>query len=215
MIKMAKSEKNNGSDMIVSGKKLYVKYMVSLRCKIVVKGELKKMGIKHTISPQGAIEFFDEISQSQFDELKKNLQRLGLELLNENNSRLVDRIINLIIEEIHYSDELPKLSFADFISKNIDSGHEAVLKIFSDVKGISVIQFMIIQKIERIKELLLYEDLTLAEISEKLNYRNEQFMTSQFKKYTGLTPTYFRQLKKERMSISVQGSKAATSGYSG
>lgn len=215
MINMGKQNNNNSSATDDSGKILYVKYMVSLRCKIVVKGKLKKMGIKHTITPQGAIEFFDEISQSQFDELKKYLQRSGLELLNKNDSRLIDRIVNTIIEEIHYSNELPKLSYADFISKNIDSGHEAVLKIFSDVKGISVIQFIIIQKIERIKELLLYEDLPLAEIAEKLNYKNEQFMASQFKKYTGLTPTYFRQLKKERMSISAQRSKTATSGYSG
>jgi len=189
----------------------YVKYMVSLRCKLVVKEELKKMGIKHTFKAQGAIEFFDEITEPQFYELKKNLQKSGLELLDKNNSMLVDRILNTIIEVIHYSEELPKLSFADIISENINSGNEYILKIFSDVMGISVMQFIVIQKIERVKELLLYDDLTLSEISEKLNYKNEQFMAAQFKKYTGLTPTYFKQLRKERLSISVQTLETETS----
>jgi len=192
---------------MVQVKKLYVKYMVSLRCKLVVKEELKKMGIKHAITAQGAIDFFDEIAESQFIELKKNLQKSGMELLDQNNSMLVDRIMNTIIEVIHYSDELPKLSFSDVISEKIHSGEEAILKIFSDVKGISLMQFIVIQKIERVKELLLYDDLTLPEIAGKLNYKNEQYLAAQFKKHTGLTPSYFRQLRKERMGISVQTNK--------
>lgn len=201
---MVDSKFNGKSDLEVTTRKLYVKYMVSLRCKQIVIEELNKLGLKFTISTDGAIEFFDEISQEQLDELDKNLQRTGLALLSENNSILIDRIINTIIELIHYSDELPKLNFKEIINENIVSGNESILKIFSDVMGMSVIKFIINQKIERTKELLLYDDLPLSDISEKLNYKNEQYLTAQFKKVSGLNPAYFKQIREARVSISAQ-----------
>jgi YesN/AraC family two-component response regulator len=169
--------------------------------------ELGKTGLKYSISPHGAIEFLEEVRQDQLDELKKNLLKSGLVLLDENDSKLIDRIINTVIEVIHYSDELPNLSFEDIIGKRLGSESDEILKIFSDVKGISIIQFIVLQKIERVKELLLYDDLSLAEISEKLRYKNEQYLIAQFKKYTGLSPTYFKELRKERSKNASQGSK--------
>lgn len=181
--------------------KRYVKYVVSLRCKMILKEELQKSGLKYRISPHGAIEFLEESTQTQLEELNNNLLKSGLELLDENDSSLIDRIINTVIEVIHYSDELPNLSFEDIIGKSLGSESESVLKIFSDVKGVSIIQFVILQKIERVKELLLYDDLSLAEISEKLRYKNESYLIAQFKKYTGLSPAYFKKLKDERTNI--------------
>lgn len=175
--------------------------MVSLRCKMILKEQLAKANIKYSISPHSGVEFLDETTQTQFEELNKNLLESGLQLLDENESMLVDRIINTVIEVIHYSDELPKLSFNDIIDKSLGSENESILKIFSDVKGISIMQFIVLQKIERIKELLLYDDLSLAEIAEKLRYKNEHYLIAQFKKYTGLHPTYFQKLKKERITI--------------
>jgi AraC-like DNA-binding protein len=201
---MVDSKLNGKSNLKIATKKLYVKYMVSLRCKEIVKEELNKLGLKFTISTEGAIEFFDEIRQEQLDELDKNLKRTGLVLLSENNSILVDRIINTIIELIHYSDELPKLNFKEIINENIVSGNESILKIFSDVMGMSVIKFIINQKIERTKELLLYDDLPLSVISEKLNYKNEEFLIAQFKKVSGHSPAYFKQIRKARVNISAQ-----------
>lgn len=180
--------------------KRYVKYMVSLRCKMILKEELGKAGIKYSISPHGAVEFHDGTTQAQLDRLNNNLLKSGLELLDENDSMLIDRIITTIIEVVHYSDQLPNLSFEDIIGRNLQSGSESILKIFSDVKGISVMQFIIIQKIERIKEYLLYDDLSLLAIAEKLRYKNEHYLTAQFKKHTGLSPGYFKELKAERMS---------------
>ncbi|MGF1670783.1 MAG: helix-turn-helix domain-containing protein, partial [Balneolaceae bacterium] len=183
-------------------KVLYVKYMVSLRCKTILNAALKKLELKHRITAHGGIEYYEDLTQEQFHELKKYLQRSGLVLLDEKQSMMIDRIINTIIEVIHYSDDLPKMNFTELFSENAISGNETVFKVFSDVKGVSIVQFIITQKIERVKELLLYDDLTLSEISEKLNYKNKNYLIAQFKKFTGLTPSYFKQLKKKRMEIS-------------
>lgn len=168
---------------------------------MILKEELTKTNIKYSISPHGAIEFGEEPTQTQLEELDKNLLESGLELLDQNESMLIDRIINTIDEVIHYSDELPNLSFEDVIGKRLGSKSESILKLFSDVTGLSIMHFIVLQKIERVKELLLYDDLLLAEIAEKLRYKNEHYLIAQFKKYTGLHPTYFKKLKNERMSI--------------
>lgn len=199
---MSKAGLRKDRKMEVVSKKLYVKYMVSLRCKLIVKDELKKLDIKYSISVHGAIVFLQPITDYRLNELNQNLQKSGLVLLDEPNSLLIDKIINTIIEVIHYSDELPKVNFADVISDKFGSDNESILKIFSDVKGMSVMQFIILQKVERIKELLLYEELTLKEMADKLYYKNEDFLVAQFKKHTGLTPAYFKELKKERLNLS-------------
>lgn len=199
---MSKARLSKDRKMEVVNKKLYVKYMVSLRCKLIVKEELKNLNIKYSISVHGAIIFLEAITEYRLNELNQNLQKSGLLLLDEPDSLLIDKIINTIIEVIHYSDELPKVNYSDVISDKLGSDNESILKIFSDVKGMSVMQFIILQKVERIKELLLYEDLTLQEIAQKLYYKSEDFLIAQFKKYTGLTPAYFKELKKERMNLS-------------
>lgn len=175
--------------------------MVSLRCKSIVKEELKKLDVKYSILPYGAIEFSDEVGQKKLHSFKRNLRKSGLDLLDLNESILIDRIISTILDLIHNFDELPKLTFSEIISKNISDDNDAVLKIFSEVVGMSVIQFIVTQKIEKIKEFLLYDDLTLAEISRLLRYKNEQHLVAQFKKYTGLTPDHFLKLKEERNKI--------------
>lgn len=186
-------------------KKLYVKYMVSLRCKIIVKSEMENLGLTYKFTPHGAIEFNEGISEGQYGLLKKKLLKSGMVLLCESESMLIDKIINIIVEVIHYTDTLPKLNFRDVIDKHAVAGEESILKIFSDVKGMSVLQFIIIQKIERAKELLLYDDMPLSKIAELLNYKNKHYLLAQFKKITGLTPSYFKRLKKERMEIAEKG----------
>lgn len=181
--------------------KRYVKYMVSLRCKMILKEELNKAGLTYSISPHGAIDFHNGITQVQFEKLNRNLLKSGLEVLDEIDSLLIDRIINTVIEVIHYSDQLPNLSFKDIIGKSLGSENESILEIFSDVKGISIMQFIILQKIERAKELLLYEDLPISEIADRLRYKNEHYLIAQFKKYTGLSPTYYKSIKEKRMGV--------------
>lgn len=179
-------------------KKLYVRYMVSLRCKLVAKSEIDKLGITHLLSSRGAIEFPEGISNDQKKELNSNLKNKGLVLLDTAESRLIEKIIDIINDFIHDSKTLPKVSFREIIHENLGDSSESILKIFSEVKGVSVTQFIINQKIERAKEFLLYEDISIPEISDKLNYKNKNFFVSQFKKNTGLAPSYFIKIKEKR-----------------
>lgn len=180
---------------------IYVKYMVSLRCETILKQELKKLEFKYSISPHGAILLHEELKNGQLEELKSRLKKFGFILLNEDDSMLIERIITTIMEIIHETESLPKIDFNEIFSKNLIVGKESILKIFSDVKGMSVIQFIIHQKVERVKTLLLYDELTISEIADNLHYKSENHLISQFKKITGLTPHYFNHIREERMKI--------------
>jgi len=189
----------NKEDTTLVNTKLYVRYMVSLRCKMIVKEELKKLDLQYSFSPYGGIEFLDKVTQKDLSTLKTNLQKSGLDLLNVYESKLIERIINTIIEVIHYFDELPNLSYAEIIAKNLNEANESVLKIFTEVVGMSVVQFVVVQKVERIKEFLLYDEVPLSEITKILRYKSDQHLVAQFKKVTGLSPSFFKQLKQKRM----------------
>lgn len=172
--------------------------MVSLRCKMLVKEELKKLGLHYVIVDLGMVEILEDISQEQRDQLKENLLKSGLELLDDKKSILIDKIKNLIIEMIHYSEELPSINYSDYISEKLHYDYTYLANIFSEVKGITIQQFIITHKIERVKELLLYEELNLTEISYKLHYSSVAHLSNQFKKVTGLTPTFYKKLKQKR-----------------
>ncbi|MCH8489298.1 MAG: helix-turn-helix domain-containing protein [Oceanicaulis sp.] len=184
--------------------KLYVKYMVCLRDKIALRSELDRLGYEYEFSVHGGIDFQEGITEEEFKSIRKSFIKCGLILLNEQESMVIDRIINTVIEVVHYSEKLPKISFTDILSKQLSLSDESVLKIFSDVKGVSILQFIILQKVERVKELLLYEKMSLAEIADTLNYKNQHLMVAQFKKVTGLAPSYFSDLKVYRDKLSTE-----------
>lgn len=172
--------------------------MVSLRCKMIVKEELKKLGLRYVILDLGMVDIMEEISSRQREQLKINLLKSGLELLDDKKSILIEKIKNVITEMIHYSDELPKINYSDFISGKLNYDYTYLSNIFSEVKGITIQQFIIIHKIELVKELLLYDELNLTEISYKLHYSSVSHLSKQFKKVTGLSPTFYKQLKLKR-----------------
>lgn len=178
--------------------KLYIKYMVSLRCKMMVQDELQKLGLQPIVVDLGLVEILEEITPKQRNELKKNLLKSGLELLDDKKSILIERIKNVIIEMIHYSDELPKVNYSDYISEKLGYDYTYLANTFSEVKGITIQQFIIIHKIEKVKELLIYDELNLTEISYRLHYSSVAHLSNQFKKVTGLTPTFYKQLKNKR-----------------
>ncbi len=180
--------------------KLYVKYMVSLRCKLLVKAELESLGIRYVIVDLGVVEILEDITQELREQLKTNLLRSGLELLDDKKSILIEKIKQIVIEMIHYSDEIPKVNYSDFISQKTGYDYTYLSNIFSEVKGITLQQFIIFHKIERVKELLLYDQLNLTEISYKLHYSSVAHLSNQFKKATGLTPSFFKQLKQKRLN---------------
>lgn len=177
---------------------LYIKYMVSLRCKMMVKEELKKLGLHYVIVDLGMVEILEDITPFQFSELKRNLAMSGLELLDDKKTILIEKIKNVIVEMVHYTDELPKVNYSDYISEKLHHDYTYLSNIFSEVKGITIQQFIIYHKIERVKELLLYDELNLTEISYMLNYSSVAHLSNQFKKITGLSPTFFKQLKQKR-----------------
>jgi len=177
---------------------IYIKFMVSLRCKMVVKEELKKLGLHFVNVDLGTVEILEDITEKQKSDLKKNLLKYGLELLDDQRNILIEKIKALIIEMIHYSDELPKVNYSEYISEKLGYDYTYLSNIFSEVKGITIQQFIIIHKIERVKELLLYDELNLTEISYQLHYSSVAHLSNQFKKITGLTPSYYKNLKKMR-----------------
>ncbi len=180
--------------------KLFIKYMVSTRCKMVVKDELKKIGLHFIIVDLGEIEIMETISDEKRELLRKGLAVSGLELMDDKKAILIEKIKNVIIEMVHYSDEMPKVNYSDYISEKLHHGYTYLSNIFSEVKGITIQQFIINHKIERAKELLLYNEYNLTEISYKLNYSSVAHLSNQFKKVTGLTPSHFKKLKDKRRS---------------
>ena len=150
--------------------KLYIKYMVSLRCKMVVKEELARLGLHFVIVDLGMVEILEDITIETREKLAANLLPYGLELLEDKKSILIEKIKSVIIEMIHYDDEAPKVNYSDYISEKLQYDYTYLSNVFSEVKGITIQQFIIIHKIERVKELLLYDELTLTEISYRLNY---------------------------------------------
>jgi AraC-like DNA-binding protein len=178
--------------------KLYIKYMVSLRCKMLVKSELEKLGLTCVSVDLGMVDIKEEISKEQLEILDKNLKKSGLELLDDKKNILVEKIKAVIVEMIHYSDVVPKVNDSDYISEKLDYDYTYLSNTFSEVKGITIQQYIILHKIEKVKELLIYDELSLTEIAHKLHYSSVAHLSNQFKKVTGLTPTYFKELKEVR-----------------
>lgn len=167
---------------------------------MMVKEELKKLGLHFVIVDLGMVEILEDITTEQREKFGKNLLKSGLELLGDNKAILIEKIKSVITEMIHYSDELPDVNYSDYISEKLDYDYTYLANTFSEVKGITIQQYIIIHKIERVKELLLYDELNLTEISYKLHYSSVQHLSNQFKKITGLTPTFYKQLKNKRNS---------------
>ena len=165
---------------------------------MLVKEELLKLGLHYVIVDLGVVEILEDITQVQHDQLKENLAISGLELLDDKRSILIDKIKNVIIEMVHYTDELPDVNYSVYISEKLHYDYTYLSNLFSEVKGITIQQFIIIHKIERVKELLLYDEMNLTEISYLMHYSSVAHLSTQFKKVTGLSPSFFRQLQEKR-----------------
>ena len=165
---------------------------------MLVKEELLKLGLHYVIVDLGVVEILEDITQVQHDHLKENLAISGLELLDDKRSILIDKIKNVIIEMVHYTDELPDVNYSVYISEKLNYDYTYLSNLFSEVKGITIQQFIIIHKIERVKELLLYNEMNLTEISYLMHYSSVAHLSTQFKKVTGLSPSFFRQLQEKR-----------------
>ena len=173
--------------------------MVSTRCIMAVKAELKKLGLHFIVVDLGEIDIMENISAEQREQLKMGLRTSGLELMDDKRAVLIEKIKNIIIEMVHHTaDEIIKTNFSDYLSEKLNHDYTYLSNIFSEVKGITIQQFIIVHKIELVKELIMYDELNLTQISYKLHYSSVGYLSNQFKKVTGFSPSHFKQLKDKR-----------------
>lgn len=176
--------------------------MVSLRCKMVVKAELNNLNLHYLNISLGEVEIMENLTEKQHDDLKVALQRSGLELMDDKKSMLIEKIKNVVVEMVHYTDEIPTVNFSDYLHEKLHYDYTYLANLFSETEGISIEHYIMNHKIERVKELIIYDELNLTEIAQKLHYSSVAHLSNQFKKITGLTPSFFKSLKdKKRKSL--------------
>ena len=172
--------------------------MVCNRCKMSVKSEFKKLGLHFIVVELGEAEIMEDLSAEYLDRLNVALKKNGLELIDDKKSILVEKIKTIIIELVHYTDDQNKLNLSDYLSEKLNHNYTYLANLFSEVKGTTIEQFHLAHKIERVKELLVYDELNLTEIADKLHYSSVAHLSNQFKKMTGLTPSHFKNLKNKK-----------------
>jgi AraC-like DNA-binding protein len=175
--------------------------MVCIRCKLVVKDELTKLGLKYMTVELGEAELLETISPAQREQIRAALMQSGLELMDDKKSVLIQKIKNVIIEMVHYSEEPLTINFSQFLSEKLNHNYTYLANLFTEVQGTTIEKFIIAHKVEKVKELLVYNELTLTQIAYKLHYSSVAHLSAQFKKVTGLTPTFFKNLKDKRRSM--------------
>ena len=172
--------------------------MVSTRCELMVKKELAELGILDATVELGEVELKRDISQSQREEFRIALERIGLELIKDKRFILVEKIKHIIIKVIHFTDKVLRVNFSEHLSKTLKYNYTYLANIFSKTTGTTIEKVIIKQKIERVKELIIFDELTLTEIAFKLDYSSVAHLSNQFKRVTGITPTSFKRLKNKR-----------------
>jgi len=175
--------------------------MVSIRCKMIVKSELDKLGLHYGVVDLGEVDVKETITSKQRDQIKTELLKSGLELMDDKKAMLIEKIKNVIVELVHYSEEPLEINFSDYLSQKLDHDYTYLANLFSEVTGITIEHFLISHKIERVKELIIYDELNLTQIAYKVHYSSVAHLSTQFKKVTGLTPSHFKQLKNKRRSM--------------
>jgi AraC-like DNA-binding protein len=161
---------------------------------MMVKSELEKLGLGYKSIEVGEVQLIEPMTEGTRQHLKEELHKSGLELMDDKKAMIVEKIINIIVEMVHYSDEIPKVNFSTFLSEKMQQDYHKLAEIFCKTKGVTIEAFIILHKIERIKELIMYDELNLTEISFKMHYSSVAHLSRQFKQVTGLTPTFFRNL---------------------
>ncbi len=172
--------------------------MVCIRCQMVVKSELEKLGLQYVDVKIGEANIIGELSREQIKQLDKALRKSGLLVMDDKKSILVEKIKNTIIELVHYTDDQIKVNLSDYLSKRLNHNYTYLANLFSEVKGITIEKFYLTHKIEKVKELIVYNELNLTEIAYKMHYSSVAHLSNQFKKITGLTPSRFKIMKNKR-----------------
>jgi AraC family transcriptional regulator len=176
--------------------------MVCNRCILVVKQELVKLNIESCNVTLGEITTDTEPSKEQINQLGNNLAALGFELLDNNKQQLIEKIKNIIITQVHHTDEERRQNYSNILSDTLHKDYSYLSNLFSEVEGITIEKYIINQKIEKVKELIIYDELSLSEIAFKSGYSSVAYLSNQFKKVTGLTPSHFKKVgQKKRLPL--------------
>ncbi len=178
--------------------KIFLKYMVSIRCKMLLKSELEKLGLHYRKIELGEADIEEEISPEQWNELNIALKRSGIELMENKKSILIEKIKGIIVELVHYSEEPLEINFSDYLSQKMNHDYTYLANLFSETTGVTIEHFLIAHKIERVKELLVYDELNITEIAWAMHYSSVAHLSNQFKKMTGLTPSHFKKIKEKK-----------------
>jgi len=182
--------------------KLYIKNMVCIRCKMSVESELKKLGLHYSYIELGETEIMEDLTAEQLKQLGNALEKSGLQLMDDKKSILVERIKTTIIDLVHFRDDQIRVNLSDYLSEKLNHNYTYLSNLFTEVRGTTIEKFYLSHKIEKAKELLVYDELNLSEIAHKLHYSSVAHLSNQFKKMTGLTPSHFKNLKhKKRITL--------------
>lgn len=177
---------------------LFIKNMVCNRCIMVVQNEMDKNGIVVKNIKLGEVTLEKELSDEEKKVLDKALTQLGFEIIDDKKSRIIEQIKNVIIDQVHYHDNDAKTNLSDVLMSKLHHDYNYLSNLFSEVEGTTIEKYFIAQKIEKVKELLVYDELSLSEIAFRLNYSSVAYLSNQFKKVTGLTPSHFKQIKADK-----------------
>ncbi len=178
--------------------RIYIKNMVCNRCILVVKQELDKLNIEHCTVNLGEVETANDLSKEILEQFGNNLDSLGFELLDNNKQQLIEKIKNIVIKQVHHNKEANNHNFSEIISKALYKDYSYLSSLFSDVEGVTIEKYIINQKIEKVKEFIIYDELSLSEIAYKLGYSSVAHLSNQFKKVTGLTPSHFKKVGQQK-----------------
>lgn len=172
--------------------------MVCNRCIMAVQQVFENLGYPPVLISLGNVETKDSIPDKDLEKLKYSLESYGFELIDDTKSRIIEKIKNVIIQSVHHNNEDLKINYSSYIESHLNRDYAYLSSLFSEVEGTTIEKYIILQKIERVKELLVYDELTLSEIAYKMGYSNVAYLSGQFKKVTGLTPSHFKQVKENK-----------------
>lgn len=177
---------------------IYVKNMVCNRCKMVVKSELEKLGFHPLAVELGEVELKNTPAEEDLEKIAKRFAEIGFELIDDKRSRLIERVKTLIVELVHHSDETIQVNVSDYLVQHIPMEYKYLSTLFSEIEGTTIEKFYISQRIERVKELLVYDEWSLSQIADQMGYSSVAYLSTQFKKVTGLTPSHFKSIKESK-----------------
>ena len=172
--------------------------MVCNRCILVVQNELDKLGIEATNIKLGEITLKKDLTTKEREELENVLDPLGFQVIDDKKSRMIEKIKNVIIDLVHHQDNDAKTNLSDVLSDALHHDYNYLSNLFSDIEGTTIEKYFIAQKVEKIKELLVYDELSLSEIADRMNFSSVAYLSNQFKKVTGLTPSHFKQIREDK-----------------